>query len=120
MGYMVHHTIIVTGFDEEKTQKAHTKAAELFQIDRLGGDSVNLVSPIVGSVTNGYLSFFIAPDGSKGGWATSDAGDSARKEFIRWLEDNETRCSWVEIQYDDDDGPSKIVSDSKLKSRGEE
>jgi len=69
----------------------------------------NLVSKIVMSVSNGYGSFFIAPDGSKEGWSTSDDGDSLRDKAIEILDsynfdDGSSPFAWVEVQYGDGDG----------------
>jgi hypothetical protein len=94
---MVHHAIIVTGFDEQRVRQAHTKAEELFQWGS-PVPPVNLVSPIIESVVNGFSSFFVAPDGSKSEWESED-GDAARETFIRWLEEGQTWCDWVEVQY---------------------
>ncbi len=35
---------------------------------------------------NGYLSFFVAPDGSKEGWSESQNGDEAREKLTLWLD----------------------------------
>jgi hypothetical protein len=107
MGYMCHHAIIVTTYDDVKAQEAHTKALELGM----------QVSPVIVSHTNGYLTFLISPDGSKEGWETSDQGDRNRKQFIDWMNskrysDNSSALMWVEVQYGDDNGDTRIVSHS--------
>jgi hypothetical protein len=104
MGYMRHNTIIVTCFTEDYINKAHSKALEIF--DDL------LVSNVIHSVINGYISFFIAPDGSKEGWSESDEHDTRRNEFIEWLSNAEVYADWVEVQYGDNDKETKIVRDS--------
>jgi hypothetical protein len=45
----------------------------------------NLCSPIIHSRTNGYSWLFIAPDGSKEGWSTSDDMDAKREKIRRTL-----------------------------------
>lgn len=105
MGYMRHHAIVLTGYDEKLVNNIHEKALIIF-----GGH----VSPIVESPVNGYHTFLIPPDGSKEGWFDSCAGDNHRAEFIRYLEelqyeDKSSPVSWAEIQYGDDDGETRIT-----------
>ena len=59
----------------------------------------------------------VPPDGSKEGWRESEAGDSTRAAFVKWLrsrcyDDGSSSYGWVEVQYADDEGETKIVSDS--------
>lgn len=119
MGYMVHHAILVTTFDEQRAKIAHKKAIEIFD---------NLVSEVVTqmreSVVNGYHSFTVFPDGSKDGWTDSDTGDQHRAAFIEWLEsqryeDRSSPYDWVEVQYGDDNGDTKIINDSEAWKRKE-
>ncbi len=109
MGYMCHHAILITTYDEHHATRAHDRAETIFED--------TLVSPVQESVINGYYSFAIFPDGSKEGWSASDKGDEHRTMFIAWLEKqrNEDRSSWydwVEVQYGDDDLATRIVNDS--------
>jgi|SRR5216683_3332841 len=104
MGYMRHHAIVVTSYNEKNIKAAHEKALEIF------GDSVT-------AMTNGYCSFFIAPDGSKEGWDTSESGDECRTLFIGWLneqrfEDRSSSFDWVEVQYGDDENETIICRHS--------
>lgn len=113
MGYMRHHAIVVTdgGYGDhielaEEAATAHGCA----------------VSPIVKSPTNGYRSFLVATDGSKEGWPESDTGDERRAAFLAWLEttryeDGSCPLRWVEVQYGDDEGVTKVVSDSDMHRR---
>ena len=99
MGYMRHHTIVVTSWDEKILATAHAEAYRIFDAT---------VSEIVLSPVNGYVSFFVAPDGSKEGWDSSDTGDAKRAEFIAWLrtqvyEDGSSSLTWFEAFYGDDD-----------------
>ena len=107
MGYMRHHAIVVTSYDD-KIEAAHAIAHQMFD---------DMVSPVVNSHTNGYRSFFIAPDGSKEGRGESNDGDARREAFKAWLDqqrydDHSTWLRWVEVQYGDDEHETKIVSDS--------
>ena len=70
MGYMRHHAIVVTTFQPKAAEAARAKAIELFED--------GLVSETLESVINGYLTFLIAPDGSKLGWARDKQGDESR------------------------------------------
>ena len=97
MGYMVHHAFIVTCWSNEKIKPVHEAAQRIF------GD---LVSEIVESTINGYVSFFVAPDGSKEGWKDSEEGDQRRDEFALWVKQNYEKY-WPKvalIQYADDAG----------------
>ena len=106
MGYMRHHAIVVTTWNHEFAEKAHSFALNT-------GASV---SPLVHSTTNGYYSFLVAPDGSKEGWERSNTGDSQRHEIVCHLEtyrygDGSTSVKYVEVQYGDEEGVTKIICD---------
>lgn len=110
MGTIKHHSIIVTGFDKIQINIVRTKAIELFTIENYDiSDHSNLVSNILFGM-NGYMSFFIAPDGSKEGWSDSDFCDNVRAEFIKWMDDNQKDicCDYIEIKFGGDDNYSKI------------
>jgi len=99
MGYMKHHSIIVTAWDEDKIKEAHNKAMELFDN--------KLISELVDGVTNSYKSFFIAPDGSKEGWTESIVYDGARGKFLNWLwkqnyDDGSNIFAWVIVSFDEE------------------
>jgi len=113
MGYMSHHAIVVTCLDQYRLVEARKRIIEeAGKIGRLYSNpqsTRNLVSKIVMSVSNGYGSFFIAPDGSKDGWSTSDDGDSIRDKAIKILDsykhdDGSSPFDWVEVQYGDEAG----------------
>lgn len=115
MGYMRHHAIIVTSSDKESLATARGVANGLF----------GTVSEIVPSITNGYASFLVAPDGSKDGWNDSELGDGARDAFVNWLDtqrfaDGSTLLNWVEVQYGDDEGDTHVVrhSEERLQYEG--
>jgi hypothetical protein len=104
MGYMRHHAIIVTSWDNDRIVVAHVVATEL-------GLSV---TSLTDEVTNGYRSFLVGPDGSKEGWDASNAGDAQRALFVEWLnrhryEDGSTPYDWALIQYGDDDQDNRLL-----------
>ncbi|HSN16443.1 MAG TPA: hypothetical protein VLT61_17545 [Anaeromyxobacteraceae bacterium] len=94
MGTVHHHAIIVTTWDKAGAEAAHDEARRIFSD----------VTDICEASVNGYLTFFIPPDGSKEGWGPSDAGDERRDRFCEWLhaqryEDGSNRFAWVEVGY---------------------
>ena len=76
MGIIKHHAIVVTSDIDEIIKEAHIQAKSIFK-DR--------TSEILNSEANGYKTFFIAPDGSKEGWETSNEGDRQRARFVKWI-----------------------------------
>lgn len=120
MGYTSHHTIVVTGWKDEAVNAAHAIATQLFTPPRTEGFTYPcLVSPIVEGWTNGYRSFFIAPDGSKEGWSTSDKGDAARAAFKLWCRNARAEhlwIDWVEVMFQDDELPD-VVTDTPISAR---
>ena len=104
MGYMRHDAIVVTAFDKKNLEPARVKAEEL-ELP---------VSEIVESGTNGYVSFLIAPDGSKEGWEESERGDHARDVWKAWACEARSRhvwLDWVHVSYAGDDGDDTKVVD---------
>jgi hypothetical protein len=109
LGYKRHHSIIVTGYGDSIV-KARNEALEIFKELQ--------VSPLIKSIINNYLTLFVAPDGSKEDWEESEQGDIQRKLFVDWLnsqkyEDGSGPLDWVEVQYGDDNGVTKIINDSE-------
>lgn len=107
MGYMRHHMIVVTTYDEPLIQNAHSRATELF------GASTG-VTPIMMSPINHYYSFFVPTDGSKEGWSDSHDGDANRAEFVAWLnaqrfDDNSSALKWAEVQYGDEQRDNRVL-----------
>lgn len=98
MGYIAHHSIVVTGMEKDVTE-IQLKAIEIFGVDD--------ISPIMMARTNHYFSFFIQPDGSKEGWDESNEGDSLREQFIEYLMKSGSSkgpyCYWVEVRYDENE-----------------
>ncbi len=127
MGYMKHNAVIVTGWNRDQLNEAHSKAkeifAEKFKDDAFIKDASRLVSEVVSGITNGQDSFFIAPDGSKEGWDTSRMIDEARDEFQTWLLNHPKNYSdYIEVRFGGDDEYSTIVrsKDSDLVKKADE
>lgn len=117
MGHIRHHMIVVTSWDQGLLEEAKVTARRIFHREFFPNyrDADNLVSETIDSLTNGYSTFFIAPDGSKEGWSESEDGDCARKCFIEWLktkqhEDGSSALRYAEIFYGDDDRQSEIIT----------
>jgi hypothetical protein len=108
MGWIRHHGIVVTGSaDTEHSrhytyniQRAHEKATELGL----------LVSEVIEGATNGYASIFIAPDGSKEGWDTSEEFSRRREKFKEWISGK--GFDWFEYADDVDNGDLSITASS--------
>jgi len=64
---------------------------------------------IVKGMINSQSSFFIAPDGSKEGWETSQECDEMREQFAEWLKEKGRRCEYVEVRFGGDDDDDYIV-----------
>jgi hypothetical protein len=97
LGDFCHHSIIVCG-QEQSIYNAHAKAKYIFD---------DLVSNVIES-SNGYYSFFIAPDGSKEGWPRSNDLNLARNEFIEYLK-KDGLIDWVEVQFANELGEDKML-----------
>ena len=122
MGYMVRHSVIVVGPQRD----LHVFK---FGIEDVWGNVLRLaekhtcttlVSPVMPSLINREGAFFIAPDGSKEGWSHSDVGDEFRDAVIHYLEklrekDRSTCFKWVEVQFADDEGVSKVTRHSEAE-----
>lgn len=120
MGYIKHHTIVVTAWSEEKIKDVHSKAKEIFKEEfakevAFNHDGSLLVSPLIQGMTNGQLSFFVAPDGSKEGWQTSDLGNAARERLVNYIisvgyDDGSNSVSFVEVFFGEDNGYCEVVN----------
>lgn len=105
MGYIKHHAIIVSSWQESAIKLAHEKAIEIFK---------DQVSNVIKSNVNSTDSFFIAPDGSKEGWEESNRGDIRRDLFIKWIQEqaneDESNCiDFVEVFFGEDNGEAKVI-----------
>lgn len=122
MGYFRHKTIIVSGwlehiraaheeFDLVLRQNYPDLLVEPSEQASITQEPTTLLSGVVVSPSNGFAHFFIAPDGSKEGWPTSNEGDRAFAQ-IKALLTSSPHCDqldWVELQMGGDDGVAAIL-----------
>lgn len=108
MGLMRHHAIVVTSWQTETIHEVHELAVATFG---------RLVTPIVESYTNGYLTFFVGPDGSKEGWDTSDAYDRKREEFMDHLKTRAVNAA--EVQYFSETGVTWVREEHEPRPEDE-
>lgn len=101
MGYIKHDSIIVVGFDE-RVVKAHDRAIIQFK---------SLTSNLVEGGMNGYVSFFIGPDGSNEGWSSSEEFDKKRIKYKKFLDRLELK--WVHVAIGND-----YKQDTKIEGFG--
>ena len=122
MGYMRHHAIVVTSWSDKHIQAAHKAAKEIYSnwsknilFGAIVGGFDGLVSPIMCSPINSYMTFIVAPDGSKEGWDDSDEGNFKRDELIEWLEGAERKDNfdWAEIEYGGDGDGATVLRHEK-------
>lgn len=125
MGYIKHHTIVVTCWDKAHLKAAQKQAKKIFKKAfknngiLVSGDK--LISNIVPGLANAQDSFFIAPDGSKEGWDTSDIGNDARAEFLAWLFANDDNyCKYIEVCFGGDDSADDITRSNGIDRGGDE
>lgn len=71
-------------------------------------------SEIVCSKMNGYLSFMIAPDGSKEGWDASDAGDDARAAWVKFA-DERGEVDFIHVWYGGDVSDTPYIENHNNK-----
>lgn len=121
MGHIEHQAIVCTGLgdllpltsDPATIETAHARALALFG---------TAVSPLIPSPINGYLSFLVAPDGSKSGWQDDKDGEALRHAFINWLDehrysDGGTSVDWVALNYGANSDWARITAHSQEPSR---
>jgi len=85
MGVDAHVAMVVTDWKEERLVEARLRALLIFP---------GLVTEVVQSPANGWMSFFIAPSGSKLGWHRYRDHSDALKKFAATL-----CCNWSIAQY---------------------
>lgn len=113
---MTHNAIILTSWKEAAMLEAHEKAKEIF------ASSMARVTNITQSAMNDYMSFMVAPDGSKDGWPDSDRGDECRAQFIAYLRDGYAKRGiwlyWVEVEFYEDMEAPKVLQGTHLLEDG--
>jgi len=80
MGTISHEALVISGGEAER-QKVLAIASRMPQNGPWRQEWERLVSPVLKSLTNGYEWFFVAPDGSKEWWDTSDQGNEFREQI---------------------------------------
>lgn len=78
MGHIVHDAVIVTGYNYENLPAPDIHAFR----NSLPEEFRPLVIGPIQGVTNGYVTWMFAPDGSKSGWDIDLDGDLYRQRFI--------------------------------------
>lgn len=106
MGYIKHNAIVCTAWRKEDAIEAQQMAKKLFNEHEKGSEI--LVSELIGYIINEGYSFFIAPDGSKEGWSTSDNCDKAREKFLDWILKENNYCDYIEVRFGGDDDDNSI------------
>lgn len=53
----------------------------------------------VGSAANGYVTYMVAPSGSKLGWDTADEHDEFRNKLVKFLDSKAYGDSWEDEDY---------------------
>jgi len=114
MGYMRHNAIVVTAWLSERAIEVHSTIKEIAE----NNGAICDISPLTSEAMNGYVSFLVAPDGSKEGWDTSNQGDKTRDKIIEYLDslrygDGSTSFKYVEVQFGDDNRETKILRHSE-------
>lgn len=99
MGYMKHEAVIVTtwfGQHDRMPDMDAFRASIPEQFRPL------VIGPVL-SVTNGYYTYALLPDGSKEGWDDSDIGDEVRMAFLDLFperySDGSSRHCWVHVAF---------------------
>lgn len=101
MGFIKHHGMVITGYDDGDIAEAH-RFAGLCELNP---------TPIMQSPSNGFKTFFVPPDGSKEGWEHSQLGDENRARFKKFLRRRQIYLDWAEITYGGDDGYCSVEDD---------
>jgi len=106
MGYLYHHAIIVTAWDQKYAAVWHARATGIFGMKH--------VSQLGEPLMNGQTSFCVWPDGSKEGWEDSDAGDVNREKFVAMLRERSNAsgeyCDWIEVGFGGDSHTATVIS----------
>ena len=116
MGTIKHDAIIITSYDYDRIITAINNAKSIFT-SKLEEETpkvspTSIISEPIMSLKNQDYSFFIAPDGSKEGWTTSELANEAREEFINWL-DNNSGYDYVAVNFGGDSDTATITAHNK-------
>lgn len=111
MPTIIHHTLVCTGY-EDHIKSLHKIATELVHNTKLGKSCGCSVSNITPSFWNGYSTFMIGPDGSRG--QTLNLLTIFLQKYVYpisdSMNDNECAIDFVLIEYGEANR-AKIVAD---------
>jgi len=113
MGYIKHHTIIVTSDNNKYIQKAHKKFKKIYKLHQTEKMDIDIIDEILGRIHNTYNSthtFCIFPDGSKEAWHMSNSMDIIRNLYVKWLNKKKHKLQYIEIMFGGDDDIINIVN----------
>lgn len=121
MGYIKHHSLIVSSWNLEAMEKAHQVVEGILKeygaphSNGTAADASALLTPLAPYIVNGGASFAVLPDGSKEGWGDSDNGDAARDRIAEWLDaqaydDGSNVYDWVELSFPGDVSGDALVT----------
>lgn len=96
MGLIQHNCVVATTSSEERIAQMREWIRKLSQFEKEDIRSAGRLFAEINGFTNGYVTFILAPDGSKEGWSTSNAGDRLRNAFIARLDEY---WDWIEVSY---------------------
>ena len=99
MGEARHHMIVITYWKPDTLAKAWQKAQKL-QLTP---------TTVIASAREGWLTFYITPDGSKEGWTESEVWDDRRLEFCAFLEEECPVVDYVLLEYGGSDGRPPLI-----------
>jgi hypothetical protein len=105
MGHIRHDAIVITSWKKEALEAAATFARNQ------GFTVIGPSAPLI----NDYSTILICPDGSKEGWAESDAFDAKRQAFLKYLDsvrydDGSSPLDWASVAYGSDDEIAEITA----------
>jgi hypothetical protein len=111
-----HNSVIVTCdlYEKDKFVQVLDKASDLFG---------SLVTQYVHTKLNGYLSFFVATDGSKEGWPEAEEADTKRKALCDFIDtfayaDGSSPFWYVDVAYGEtNDGNRAYIARSNMEEK---
>lgn len=113
MSDAVRTTVIVNSWNKKNVKFAHAKAKAIFG---------KLVSPVITSPFNGYLTFMIAGSASKADKDPHEAEIAQRKVFYHSLneisyDNGEAGVDWIEVTFPVGGNPADITNSSDRAER---
>lgn len=102
MGYVTHHAVIAVVPAHRAADVDDSRLlAGLQQLrDDGGGSAMDLLLGPADALVNGSITYLLAPEGSKEGWATAALGDKARALFVEFF--TAAGADVVEVTFGED------------------